>query len=874
MEKEELAPHPFALSSKCYLDMTRNQVEQSILVSGESGAGKTETVKVMMNHLASISGGGKHGDTTIEKVLKSNPLLESFGNAKTKRNDNSSRFGKFAQLQFDPSGHLIGARCETYLLEKSRVVGTSLGERNYHIFYQLLSLGQDQLAEYKLSGQIQDYEFVKNGSFTNIDGISDRDQFQRTTEAMTTIGMSQQEQESIFQVVASILHLGEIKFSSAEVDEKQVSRIDDKKPFEAFSSLLQIGAQEMENILCYRSIVAGTECYDLPLNVTQALELRDAFAKGIYSYMFDWLVRRINLAICSDAKVQSHIGLLDIFGFESFEHNSFEQLCINYTNEKLQQKFNHDIFKVVQTEYVQEEIPLSLVTFQDNQPILDLIEGKMGIVDLLNEEVVRPMATDASFVRKVLDKHSEHSNLECPKFDDMTFVIRHYAGAVAYDGTGFLEKNRDNLPIDLIALLSSSASSLISQMFTTADVDLMNSEKFDRSSGVLISGKSNANARRGRGYLIGNTIAAGFRKQLSELLETIDRTSVQYIRCIKPNDNKSATEFDRNMIADQLRCAGVISAIQISRASFPNRITLEEFQRRFEVLAPNKLHGLGAREFSKGLLRIVVPDESESTNKVYAIGKSKIFFSAGLLQQIEAKRAVLLHVNATRIQKMVRGYHQRKRYVAVKNGTIKTQALTRSFQARKRFLRQQSSIVMLQSTYRGFSARKLLQQDSSSSDVNDTVVSKNMNENSSEEEVSESSLTKVDMTPRDTAILTDDLSSISFKSWDDGTFNLALLYFDRHLGDVSQLSVAERVKAAEGAAREAQSAVATAMQYNKKLERELKDFREKRMADVAKHADAEILKENERLKQQVSSLQTQLMRAQEVSLISAVVIDT
>ncbi|KAJ0410277.1 hypothetical protein P43SY_002609 [Pythium insidiosum] len=382
--RETLDPHPFALSATSYTDMKRFGVDQSILVSGESGAGKTETVKIMMNHLASISGGGDRGTLVIDQVLKTNPLLESFGNAKTKRNDNSSRFGKFAQLQFDHAGSLVGARCETYLLEKSRVVGQALGERNYHVFYQIFRLDADHLQGLRLHGTVRDYRYVHVGADAELTGIDDDQCLRETQEAMDVIGITKDEQDAIFKVVAAILNLGEINYVQGASEEK--SHIENDDIVENVAFLLQTDIGALRSTLLERSITAGTESYTIPLNSEQAADVRDAVAKGLYTQLFDWLVHRINKAICSTKNVKSHIGLLDIFGFESFETNSFEQLCINYANEKLQQKFNSDVFKVVQKEYVEEEIPLDLVTFEDNQPILDLIEGRMGIVSLLNEE--------------------------------------------------------------------------------------------------------------------------------------------------------------------------------------------------------------------------------------------------------------------------------------------------------------------------------------------------------------------------------------------------------------------------------------------------------------------------------------------------------
>eukprot|EP00644_Phytophthora_capsici_P004676 jgi/Phyca11/506416/fgenesh2_kg.PHYCAscaffold_19_\ len=663
--RDSLPPHPFALSATAYMDMKRTQVDQSILVSGESGAGKTETVKIMMNHLASISGGGNHGTTVINQVLKSNPLLESFGNAKTKRNDNSSRFGKFAQLQFDSMGSLVGCLCETYLLEKSRVVGQTEGERNYHVFYQIFCLPEDRKTELKLTGDAISYKYVTEGADAELTGIDDVQCLKDTQDALDTIGITREEQSAIFEIVAAILNLGEVEFEQNGNDSEK-SHVSNEDIVDNVGALLQTESAALHSTLLERSITAGSESYTIPLNAEQASDLRDALAKGMYTQLFDWLVHRINKAICSTNNVKTHIGLLDIFGFESFDQNGFEQLCINYANEKLQQKFNSDVFKDVQQEYVDEGIPLTLVTFEDNQPILDLIEGRMGIVSMLNEEVLRPQATDNTFVSKVLDACSDHPSIEKNRINPLEFTIHHYAGDVTYNGTGFLEKNKDTLPTDMVQLLSGSSSAVISGIFTPTQKGTKRNSR----------GKHGKEGRQ-KGFLVGNTIAGAFRKQLSELMETINKTSSQYVRCIKPNANKSAVEFNRLMIVEQLRCAGVIAAIRISRAAFPNRLPLVEFQQRFQIICPSALRDAEPSEMVAGLLKELIPDMATTMqNTKFAVGKTKVYFSSGLLQRLEDRRNVILKDHAILIQKTMHGYVHRKRFVRQRAAVVEIQAAT------------------------------------------------------------------------------------------------------------------------------------------------------------------------------------------------------
>ncbi|CCI47888.1 unnamed protein product [Albugo candida] len=839
LPRETLAPHPFALSATSYLDMKRTGLDQSILVSGESGAGKTETVKIMMNHLASISGGGERGTLVIEQVLRTNPLLESFGNAKTKRNDNSSRFGKFAQLQFNSYGSLVGARCETYLLEKSRVVGQTCGERNYHIFYQMFRLPQERKQALGILRTATDYRYVAIGANEELVGNDDGICLKETLDAMDIIGITKDEQDGIFGIVAAILNLGELDFVQSVVEEK--SCVSDESTVQIIAQLMQTEMDALHSTLLERSITAGNETYKIPLNSAQASDSRDAMAKGMYTQLFDWLVDRINRAICSGNNVKTHIGLLDIFGFESFETNGFEQMCINYANEKLQQKFNSDVFKVVQQEYVEEGIPLALVTFQDNQPILDLIEGRMGIVSLLNEEVVRPQASDSTFVSKVLDTYSDHAYIEKSRFSPMLFTIRHYAGDVTYNGTGFLEKNKDALPTDLVQLLIESKSSIISGIFAPKK------QPSSRST-------ANRGTRRTQGFLVGNTIAGAFRKQLSELMETINKTSSQYVRCIKPNANKSATEFNRKMIVEQLRCAGVIAAIRISRAAFPNRLPLDQFQKRFDIICPSYLRGVPAQEMVIGLLKQLLPEEvtRDSKNSVFAVGYTKVYFSSGLLQQLEDQRNLLLKKYAVMIQKNFRMYLYRSRFRRQLSAAIKFQAAYRRHVAQIHYQSLKASVIRCQSLFRGQKQRILfaamveqVRREGDLNSVRERLRSMSDFKDTHAEPVED-----------------DDWSDDAGTDPPSPTTMRALT------------GAASKVADAEAAARDAKEAAEMALELNRELQAQNDRLRSTLTTNVTEYADAELLRENERLKQQVLQLQTKLVRSQEVSLISAKVVDS
>ncbi|CAI5732667.1 unnamed protein product [Hyaloperonospora brassicae] len=443
--REELPPHVYATSMASYKDMKVHAVNQSILVSGESGAGKTETTKVLMNHLASIAGG--LNDYTIKKIIEVNPLLESFGNAKTVRNDNSSRFGKFTQLQFDNDGTLVGARCRTYLLEKTRVISHEKAERNYHIFYQLLS-ASDSKARWCLDDANECYAYTGAHETSTTEGMSDARHFERTKTALGLIGVSETQQECLFEVLAGIVHLGQLKIRSKNGNEESEIVPNDSGAKNA-TQLLGISTTDLEKALCSRQIAVAGDTVTAFLKKDQAEECAGALSKAIYSNVFDWLVETINTSLENDTKMRYHVGILDIFGFEHFKHNSFEQFCINYANEKLQQKFTQDVFKTVQLEYEAEGIVWSHIDFADNQDVISVIEDRLGIISLLNDEVMRPKGNDESLVSKLSTIHKDEQDvIEFPRTSRTQFTINHYAGAVTLR---FLRKLRAIVKLQSVA---------------------------------------------------------------------------------------------------------------------------------------------------------------------------------------------------------------------------------------------------------------------------------------------------------------------------------------------------------------------------------------------------------------------------------------
>ncbi|RHY28254.1 hypothetical protein DYB32_006105, partial [Aphanomyces invadans] len=542
---------------------------------------------------------------------------------------------------------------------------------------------------------------------------------------------------------------------------------------------------------------------------------------------------------------------------------------------KLQQKFNSDIFKTVQTEYIAEGIPLELVSFEDNQPILDLIEGRSGVIDLLKETGVLAKGTDQMFVSKVIAAAADHKNFEKVRTNPMQFKILHYAGEVTYDGAKFLEKNKDTLPVDLLDLLASSESSFIRDVFPDLAVAPKDTKKHHKHHGGKAAPKSR---KQGGGFLVGATIANSFKKQLGELMEQIAKTTTQYVRCIKPNANKSATEFDRQMVVDQLRCAGVIAAIRISRAAFPNRLSLVEFARRFDVICPAKLRNGDPVVMVMGLLEKLLGVTSDSTqNAKFAIGKSKVYFSSGLLQHLEDQRAVVLRTQATIIQAHMRGFAKRKQFLAKKAAAILAQSVFRMHSSQCRFRTLKRGTVLLQTRVRGWVARRkfrvaLAKERQRKLELKRAAEAKARADAKAAAEAAAKS--EADQKARAAAenalkisMINDDEPIDTSSEGSDGERMSA--------GSQSILaSAAARVAEAEAAAMEAQKAAMAALTHNRVIQAENEALRAKMAAYVAEHADADLLRENERLKHQVLTLQSKLVRAQEVSLISAKVVDS
>ncbi|XP_019389108.1 PREDICTED: unconventional myosin-Va isoform X10 [Crocodylus porosus] len=726
----DMDPHIFAVAEEAYKQMARDERNQSIIVSGESGAGKTVSAKYAMRYFATVSGSASEANVE-EKVLASNPIMESIGNAKTTRNDNSSRFGKYIEIGFDKRYRIIGANMRTYLLEKSRVVFQAEEERNYHIFYQLCASAA--LSEFKTLrlGNANYFHYTKQGGNPVIDGIDDAKEMVNTRQACTLLGISDSYQMGIFRILAGILHLGNVGFTSRDSDSCTIPP--KHEPLTIFCDLMGVEYEEMSHWLCHRKLATATETYIKPISKLQAINARDALAKHIYANLFNWIVNHVNKALHSAVKQHSFIGVLDIYGFETFEINSFEQFCINYANEKLQQQFNMHVFKLEQEEYMKEQIPWTLIDFYDNQPCINLIEAKMGILDLLDEECKMPKGSDGSWAQKLYNTHLNKCALfEKPRMSNKAFIIQHFADKVEYQCEGFLEKNKDTVYEEQIKVLKSSKFKLLPELFrdegkVLSPTSATTSGRTPLSRTVVKPAKTRPGQASKEHK---KTVGHQFRNSLHLLMETLNATTPHYVRCIKPNDFKFPFTFDEKRAVQQLRACGVLETIRISAAGFPSRWTYQEFFSRYRVLMKQKDVLSDRKQTCKNVLEKLILDKDK-----YQFGKTKIFFRAGQVAYLEKIRADKLRAACIRIQKTIRGWLMRKKYLRMRKAAITIQRYVRGYQARcyvkflrrtraatiiqkfqrmyvvrKRYQRMQAVTIALQSLLRGYMARNKYQQ--------------------------------------------------------------------------------------------------------------------------------------------------------------------
>ncbi|ORY15774.1 hypothetical protein LY90DRAFT_524717 [Neocallimastix californiae] len=598
MKRAEMPPHIYAISDLAYRNLLQNKENQSILITGESGAGKTENTKKVIQYLAEIAGGKivvnettkdisakklrrlsnatktkQFIGTLEEQIIQANPILEAFGNAQTIKNNNSSRFGKFIKIEFLPSGYIGGAKIEKYLFEKSRVTYQSDKERNYHIFYQLLKGASQEIKDkLLLTDSMDDYEYIKNSKKT-IEGVDDAEEFELLKESMLIMGINEEEQLNFYKIIAVVLHLGNIKLTKDRNDQALLANTVD---IEKVCHLLEVPVDDFTRGLLKPKIKAGRDWVTQSKDVSQVQYSIGAFARAIYDRMFKYLITCVNKILDKSNMNSAFIGVLDIAGFEIFENNSFEQLCINYTNEKLQQYFNHHMFIMEQEEYLREGIEWKFIDFGlDLQPTIDIIEktSPIGIFSCLDEECVMPKATDETFTNKLNTLWKGKSDkFETPRFNK-GFILNHYAGKVEYNTSGWLDKNKDPLNEEITRMVANSPDKFISGLFPD----------YADSNGNGSNNEPQKFSRIKKGLF--RTFAQIHKDQLIDLMEKLNSTQPHFVRCILPNTEKKPLKFNNLLVLNQLKCNGVLEGIRICRAGFPNKITFSDFRARYEILS-------------------------------------------------------------------------------------------------------------------------------------------------------------------------------------------------------------------------------------------------------------------------------------------------
>ncbi|KAI8905199.1 P-loop containing nucleoside triphosphate hydrolase protein [Gorgonomyces haynaldii] len=706
--RHELEPHLFAIAEEAYRKMIDEKQNQSIIVSGESGAGKTQSAKYVMRYFATVdelSSLSRRGSTTEpgggvskieDAVLSTNPIMEAFGNSKTTRNDNSSRFGKYIEILFNPKTdgtpgvEITGARMRTYLLERSRLVFQPKSERNYHIFYQLCAAAPAaEKAELGL-GAWNTFHYLRQGETGVVQGMDDVEEFAATQKAFSVVGVSVSSQWDIFKVCAALLHLGNIQIK----DVRGNAHIEDDDPALLIAcKLLGIESAQLKKWFVKRQITMRSESIIKDATVYQAVVGRDSVAKFIYSMLFDWLVKIVNQKLDpnTDAKDTRFIGVLDIYGFEHFEKNSFEQFCINYANEKLQQEFTRHVFKLEQEEYVAEQINWSFIDFNDNGPCIDMIENKLGILDLLDEESRLPSGSDENLVTKLYNRFAtpQHKFFDKPRFGQKEFIIKHYALDVTYQIDGFIEKNKDTVSEEQLATLNDSSFEFLKEVIKIEEPETKSSPPAGRGGPSKPPKKP--------------TLGSIFKGSLIKLMETLRETNPHYIRCIKPNQAKVAFEYEAQNVLAQLVACGVLETIKISRAGYPSKQTFDEFVGRYYFLVPSETWNQDAKALTKQIVEKCIKGEDK-----FQIGIRKIFFRAGQLAYLEKLRSEKFTAIITFIQKNARRAYYAKKYRKMRTAAVKIQSLWRGKSARLKYkkMRQEAAALVIQKNLKAAVARK------------------------------------------------------------------------------------------------------------------------------------------------------------------------
>ncbi|KAL5292703.1 MYO1H family protein [Megaselia abdita] len=684
----EAPPHVFAVSENAFRNLIEENRPQCVLISGESGSGKTEASKKVLQYIAAASGNQGNVVNVKDKLLQSNPVLEAFGNAKTNKNDNSSRFGKYMDVEFDFSGVPIGGNILNYLLEKSRVVHQSGGERNFHIFYQLLAgASDDLLQELHLKRNLDSYYYLSDGEKGVIPRIKDAENFKAVQNAMTVIDFSPEEQREVFNIIASVLHMGNIGFT----EEEGKAKILKPESVQSITDLLGCEVDKLFEALTHRTIDARGDVVTSPLSREMAIYARDALAKAVYDRLFTWLVKRINISLQSGAtdnrSKKKVMGILDIYGFEIFKKNSFEQFCINFCNEKLQQLFIELTLKSEQEEYNREGIEWVPVEYFDNKVICNLIEEKhKGIISILDEECLRPGdPTDKTFLDKLTDRLVNHPHYICHHKAPIAvqkvmgrdeFRLSHYAGDVTYSIVGFLDKNNDLLFRDLKETMSQTKNGIIRSCFP--EIEYLSKKRPE-------------------------TAITQFRNSLNNLMEILMVKEPSYIRCIKPNDLQTPGVFNDELAVHQVKYLGLMENLRVRRAGFAYRRTYEMFLQRYKCLS--KQTWPTYKGTAKNGVEILVKELGYKPDE-YRLGITKIFIrSPKTLFDTEDAFQDKKHDLAAIIQAHWKGRKQRLAYQKLREQTIILQSFCRKYLAIQAFNKRREAANKIRAFIKGFITR-------------------------------------------------------------------------------------------------------------------------------------------------------------------------
>ncbi|KAF4800405.1 myosin XVA [Turdus rufiventris] len=684
----ENPPHLFAIANVAYSKVMDAKHNQCIVISGESGSGKTEATKLILSYLAAVS----QKRSTAPQILEATPLLESFGNAKTVRNDNSSRFGKFVEI-FLEDGLICGAITSQYLLEKSRVVFQAQSERNYHIFYEMLAgLPSQQRQRYCLQGA-ETYYYLNQGGNCEIPGKDDAEDFRRLLNTMEVLNFSVDEQNSIFRILSSVLHLGNVYFEKYETDCQEVAMVVSATEIRTVAELLQVSPEGLQKAITFKVTETQREKIFTPLTVESAVDARDAIAKTLYSLLFSWLTDRINKLVYPRQEALS-IAILDIYGFEDLTFNSFEQLCINYANEYLQFFFNRIVFQEEQEEYIREQIEWKEIPFTDNLPCIDLISQKpYGILRILDDQSCFPQATDHTFLQKCHYHHGTNPLYTKPKMPLPEFTIKHYAGKVTYQVCDmgmssrdvrvhkFLDKNYDQVRQDVLDLFLSSRTKVVANLFFGHAQVLARQRSLMR--------RSSTRTRRYKAP----TVAARFQQSLLELVERMERCNPFFVRCIKPNNKKEPGLFEVDVVRTQLRYSGILETIRIRKEGYPIRIPFLVFLDRYRCLVDMWSNVIPNGANCVEMLRSLCPVNPS----MYYVGVTKLFLKEQLYQALESKRCRAHHLAALTLQRYARTFFIKRRFRSLRRKIVLLQSRARGYLARQRYRRMRHTLIKFRS---------------------------------------------------------------------------------------------------------------------------------------------------------------------------------